>query len=277
MEDLFALEDRDVEVVLRQERSSSPAPFNDDLENYEVAEPIIITRPSATAGEPEFNFDYQPARTRAHSPTTEPFNLGLDEEVVVKQRAPQAKLDDARLLGPLGIPKIRDHVRNKIRIRGKGHELQDLSHFIENYQFWAHELFPKAKFRDTIKMIRKVGKTKLMKSHRRGIINDFLPKPAPEEVSDAEVDEDVGEEIQARDDSAADVRQQAKMADDFFDDDDQLELSDFETQPPVPVQPNARPIQGLQGISNDVPEYDLVEEMDDVDDMDALEAMGVTI
>lgn len=268
MEDIFALDDADVEIVShnRQHRSASP----EDSGDYEVPDSVIRNRASEAVRqpilEPQFNFDYQKTRQRPLSPRiSEPFNLGLDEEVVVKQRAPQAKLDDTRLLGPSGIPKIRDNLRKKIKIRGKGHELQDLSIFIEQYQFWAHELFPKAKFRDALKMIRKVGKTTTMKSQRRGIITDFLPKPVEEEPESADDDE---ESVTA----AAPVVN--KGVENYFD--DEFELSDLEDGL-VHGTLGARPAQGLQGTSNDIPDEDPVAEVDDVDDLDALEAMGVTI
>lgn len=279
MEDIFALDDAYVEVVARPRDGQSPTtPDQDDTNDYEVSHDAINSRPARptqTSGtEPEFQFDYQPPRARHRSPTAEPFNLGLDQEIVVKHRAPQAKLDDARLLGPSGIPKIRDHVRKKIKFRGKGHELQDLSSLLENYQFWAHELFPKAKFRDAVKMIRKVGKTKVMKMHRRGIITDFLPKPVVDEESD--------QDDEMQDDAATEAVQPhivkpVTAEEGYLDDDDnEFELSDFEDEA-VHSDSGIRPVQGLQGIINDIPHEEPVQEVDDVDDMDALEAMGVTI
>lgn len=50
--------------------------------------------------------------------------LGIDEEVKVrKPRAKQAKLDETRLLSAKGIPTLRRITKEKIKFRGKGHEV----------------------------------------------------------------------------------------------------------------------------------------------------------
>lgn len=292
MEDIFAIDDAEVDVVSRRQTYTSELP--DDsfaFDEYDVPPAILASREEQSkpqsrgeTEEEEFNFEYQPARTRVKTP--EAFDLGLDEEVVVKRRAPQAKLDDERLLGPMGIPKIRDDLRKKIRFRGKGHELQDLGKFIELYQFWAHELFPKAKFRDAVKMIGKVGKSKSMKSKRRQIITDMLPRPeyldgGNSEDSDLEVAPPQSKVV-ARPELARSITtngtseriEQEKQVEQEEDSGDEFMLSDFEDNF-VHGKGSARPAQGEQGIANDIPEEMPMEEVDDVDDMDALEAMGL--
>ncbi|CCG84056.1 protein of unknown function [Taphrina deformans PYCC 5710] len=263
MDDIFAVDDAQVDVV-RRSRGHREGSFGaDDVDEYTVPERTIAARNEtgdATSDVENYNFDYVSARPRIRSPAVEPFDLGLDDEVVVKRRAPQAKLDDERLLGPLGIPKIRDDLRKRIRFRGKGHELQDLGKFIEMYQFWAHDLFPKAKFRDALKMISKVGKTKKMKAQRRQIIDDILPRPEYQEPSS---DEDGLEIAAPRAATGTSVEVAAGIyttcgGDEYGDD---LEM----------------PAQGAQGIANDIPEEMPLEEVDDLDDADALEAMGIMI
>lgn len=51
--------------------------------------------------------------------------LGIDEEVSVQKRArvPNVKLDEDRLLGPAGIPKLKARARD-LKIKGKGHEVR---------------------------------------------------------------------------------------------------------------------------------------------------------
>lgn len=50
--------------------------------------------------------------------------LGIDEEVKVKKaRAPTAKLDETRLLGEKGIPRLRKITKDRLRFKGKGHEV----------------------------------------------------------------------------------------------------------------------------------------------------------
>lgn len=59
-------------------------------------------------------------------------SLGLDEEIVVtKKRIPIPKLDEHRLLSHAGVPKLKKISRERLRFKGKGHEVcatyQDLS------------------------------------------------------------------------------------------------------------------------------------------------------
>ncbi|GAA5845652.1 hypothetical protein JCM9279_006062 [Rhodotorula babjevae] len=81
---------------------------------------------------------------------------GLDAEgAPAKKRRVVAKMDEVRLLGPSGFPRLRDDLK-KVRIKGKGHELQDLKRVLSTYQLWAHQMYPKTNFRDTLVTIEKL-------------------------------------------------------------------------------------------------------------------------
>lgn len=58
--------------------------------------------------------------------------LGLDEEVEVtkKPRAPRVKLDETRLLSDAGIKKLRRTAKDKLKFKGKGHEVRRLSRYL---------------------------------------------------------------------------------------------------------------------------------------------------
>jgi len=50
--------------------------------------------------------------------------LGIDEEIIItKQRIPIPKLDDNRLLSNPGIPRLRKISKERLRFKGKGHEV----------------------------------------------------------------------------------------------------------------------------------------------------------
>lgn len=93
--------------------------------------------------------------------------LGVNEEVVVKKRRVFAKLDENRLLSAHGISAFRSNVVKKFKLRGKGHEREDLANLLGGYQLWAHSLFPKANFADFIQMCKKAGSTRTIKMYRR--------------------------------------------------------------------------------------------------------------
>ncbi|RSL46800.1 hypothetical protein CEP53_010188 [Fusarium sp. AF-6] len=115
--------------------------------------------------------------------------LGIDEEVDVKKRAraPNVKLDEDRLLGPKGIPKLRQRARD-LKIKGKGHEFSDASRLLSFYQLWLDDLFPKAKFLDALAMVEKAGHKKRIVIARNDWINEGKPK---DHIANEEEEEDL--------------------------------------------------------------------------------------
>lgn len=50
--------------------------------------------------------------------------LGIDEEIIIaKKRIPIPKLDDNRLLSDPGIPRLQRISKERLRFKGKGHEV----------------------------------------------------------------------------------------------------------------------------------------------------------
>ncbi|KAL9058353.1 MAG: hypothetical protein Q9162_001808 [Coniocarpon cinnabarinum] len=113
--------------------------------------------------------------------------LGIDEEVKVRKPRPkQAKLDENRLLGPKGLPELRKITKNRLKFRGKGHEL------------WLDELFPKAKFADGLSIIEKVGHSRRMQIMRREWIDEerhprATTPPADDVVSNDDANDGTGD------------------------------------------------------------------------------------
>lgn len=55
--------------------------------------------------------------------------LGIDEEIIItKKRIPIPKLDDNRLLSDPGIPRLRKISKERLRFKGKGHEVRQSLH-----------------------------------------------------------------------------------------------------------------------------------------------------
>ncbi|OQO10399.1 hypothetical protein B0A48_03695 [Cryoendolithus antarcticus] len=109
----------------------------------------------------------------------------MDEEIVVtKKRKPNPKLDDARLLSSAGIPKLRRISKDRLKFKGKGHEFSDISRMLNLYQLWLDDLYPKAKFRDALTMVEKLGHSKRMQVSRRAWMEECK---APRRDDDAEM------------------------------------------------------------------------------------------
>jgi replication fork protection complex subunit Csm3/Swi3 len=98
-----------------------------------------------------------------------------------KKRKPLPKLDETRLLGPDGFEALLAQMKG-FKPKGKGHEVriilykmcvyaeffffkkkqEDLNRLLQQYQFWAHKLYPKTHFRDTVKTVEKLCHSKRM-------------------------------------------------------------------------------------------------------------------
>jgi len=115
----------------------------------------------------------------------------VDEEInVKKKRAPVPKLDEGRLLSDAGVPRLRKIAKKKLRFQGKGHEFSDISRLLNTYQLWLDDLYPRAKFRDALSMVEKLGHTKRMQITRRAWIDATKPnrrEESPERLGDVEM------------------------------------------------------------------------------------------
>lgn len=100
----------------------------------------------------------------------------VDEEIKVrKKRAPAPKLDETRLLSDAGVPKLRKIAKTKLKFKGKGHEFSDISRLLNTYQLWLDDLYPRAKFRDALSMVEKLGHSKRMQVTRRAWVDGTKP------------------------------------------------------------------------------------------------------
>ncbi|KAK3679458.1 chromosome segregation in meiosis-related protein [Recurvomyces mirabilis] len=95
----------------------------------------------------------------------------VDEEIKIrKPRKPVPKLDENLLLSDRGIIALRRQAR-RLKLKGKGHEFSDIGRLLGIYQLWLDDMFPKAKFRDGMKMVEKLGRGKRMNVMRKGWID----------------------------------------------------------------------------------------------------------
>ncbi|SCU85764.1 LADA_0D09494g1_1 [Lachancea dasiensis] len=79
--------------------------------------------------------------------------------IVGRTRRPQVKLTAEKLCSPKGLPKLMKEGPKRIRISKRKSSYDNLTHLLQYYQLWAHELFPKAKFHDFAALCRTLGKS----------------------------------------------------------------------------------------------------------------------
>ncbi|RAL13616.1 Chromosome segregation in meiosis protein 3 [Aspergillus homomorphus CBS 101889] len=114
--------------------------------------------------------------------TTAPI-LGVDDKIKVsKHRRLAAKLDESRLLSHSGIPKLRRTSKQRIKLKGKGHEFSDVARLLNFYQMWLDDLYPRAKFADGLAIIEKLGHSKRLQTMRREWIDEEKPEAFAAEV-----------------------------------------------------------------------------------------------
>ena len=210
---------------------ATTAPDNEDLDdlfNYDVGIEDILNEASKTNDASSSNNQNKAAPTKNTSDV-----LGLDEEVVVeKKRKPTVKFDEARwdmgmfldmkwrlrtnfvcyrLLSAAGIPKLRKTAKQKLKFKGKGHEVwvgfsttaclfgnstidtnfpheqfSDAARLLNFYQLWLDDLFPRAKFADGLSMIEKLGHSKRIQVMRREWIDEGKPRLYNDDVQNNE-------------------------------------------------------------------------------------------
>ncbi|KAF3065648.1 Chromosome segregation in meiosis protein 3 [Trichoderma lentiforme] len=199
--------------------------------------------------------------------------LGIEEEVSVQKRVrvPNVKLDEERLMGPAGIPKLRRRAFG-LKLKGKGHEFSDASRLLSFYQLWLDDLFPKARFLDALAMVEKAGHKKALVSARSEWINEGRPKAGNDDDDD---ELDIGavaitEDSQVTESGLPTQRAQKSPERDDIPDDDDL----YGATPRGP----ARTTNALRPApSNDAPDDDDLEAlMAEAESMDSRQAPAAT-
>ncbi|RGP64729.1 replication fork protection complex subunit csm3 swi3 [Fusarium longipes] len=209
--------------------------------------------------------------------------LGIDEEVDVKKRAraPNVKLDEERLLGPKGIPKLRQKARD-LKIKGKGHEFSDASRLLSFYQLWLDDLFPKAKFLDALSMVEKAGHKKRVMIARNEYINESKPKDT---AADGEENDLFGEDGTSRPTDEIPTQpletggpRTLEQDRDVPDDDDLYDATPRPSRPIVPIRNDVPEEDDLEALIAEAEGQDkaqkarLAQTEPDEDDLDALMA-----
>ncbi|SCU83034.1 LAME_0C03752g1_1 [Lachancea meyersii CBS 8951] len=93
-------------------------------------------------------------------------STGLDDPqlsdptaITARTRRPQVKLTAEKLCSAKGLPKVMKEAPKRIRISKRRSSYENLTQFLQFYQLWANDLFPKAKFHDFVAICRTLGKT----------------------------------------------------------------------------------------------------------------------
>lgn len=117
-----------------------------------------------------------------------------DSGVTQKPKRVLLKLDLEKLFSDKGLSAIPGHIK-PLKLRGKGHELEDITKICRAYEHWAHRLYPKMTFRDVLEKVEHLGlknrrkcfnkKMEIYEEHRRMAVITGNDKSDEEDVDDA--------------------------------------------------------------------------------------------
>lgn len=97
----------------------------------------------------------------------------------------QPRLNVDRLKSDRGVHTIENYYKD-IKFMGKGHEKHDLNNIMKKLEHWAHRLYPRFGFDDSLAEIEKLGKKKELQTHmtryRLGMLDPVLNLDQQEEV-----------------------------------------------------------------------------------------------
>lgn len=95
--------------------------------------------------------------------------------VAARKRRPMVKLTGEKLVSPKGLPYVVKNAPKRIHISKRRSSYENLCNVLQFYQLWAHEVFPKAKFKDFVGLCEGLGKTdKLLREYRIGLLQDEM-------------------------------------------------------------------------------------------------------
>lgn len=87
----------------------------------------------------------------------------------------QAKLTYEKMVSKKGLPYILENGPKYAKISKRKKPYDNLCHFLQFYQLWGHELFPKARFKDFITLCKNLGKSdKDLKLYRMNVMKKEL-------------------------------------------------------------------------------------------------------
>lgn len=122
---------------------------------------------------------------------TDPTEVSVDPTIAdptivsIKQRTPQIKLTAERLLSEKGLPYVIKNAPKMIRISKKRNTYDNLNNIVRFYQLWAHELYPKAKFKDFLALCQTLGRSdRYLREYRTNQLKEELGIPTANDFFD---------------------------------------------------------------------------------------------
>ncbi|KAK8732814.1 hypothetical protein OTU49_006941 [Cherax quadricarinatus] len=132
---------------------------------------------------------------------------GTQQQPVKPKRVvknPQPKLDAHRLAGPRGITVLQKAFKD-VKFHGKGHEKEDLAVLLKRLEHWAHRLFPKLPFKDTLEEIEKLGLKKNVQVLMKRLRLDMFTESELNGLAEDRVKRGIDEEAEKEEEPQIDI------------------------------------------------------------------------
>ncbi|GAA96780.1 uncharacterized protein L969DRAFT_97127 [Mixia osmundae IAM 14324] len=173
---------------------------------------------------PQLDVEAIRARARAgqREPSPAPPDFGLDDLDALgkldevgegKEKKKRVKMDTDRLLSAKGLVKLKESAE-RFKIKGKGHEMEDLKRLLSMYTLWAHQMNPMGSFHDTISRCENLCKTRLVVSQMKEWRSEFMASKYPSKTSKPK-DAELQPNLATRDPDESDVEDDAAFAEAF--------------------------------------------------------------
>lgn len=152
--------------------------------------------------------------------------------IVAKARRTQVKLTSEKLLSDKGLPYIMKNAPKRLRISSRKNAYDNLTNIAQFYQLWAHELYPKAKFRDFTKLCYTLGRSdKILREYRANLYRDEMGINMIGEDDIETRDQHIREATENENDRSSNTPQISNTSPTLFEADSDLEIS----RPPYEV------------------------------------------
>ncbi|AMD20877.1 HDR135Wp [Eremothecium sinecaudum] len=104
--------------------------------------------------------------------------------IQLKKTRTVVKLDYEKLVSRKGLPYLLKNGPKHVRISKRRDAYENLCHILHFYQLWAHELYPKAKFRDFVALCDRMGKSgRMLRDYRMKMLREELGLDIAEELT----------------------------------------------------------------------------------------------
>ncbi|CDO96550.1 unnamed protein product [Kluyveromyces dobzhanskii CBS 2104] len=202
-----------------------------------MSDPLAYQGNSIEDGNMTLDFELDPTVSGLDPTMAGESEVGDPTVLSATTRKPRIKLTAEKLLSKKGLPYLVKHAPRSCRVNKKKSAYDNLTNILQFYQLWAHDLYPRAKFKDFISLCESLGKNdKELREYRINLVRKDMGVLLGDDFAGASDAPDQGSDVRSgslplsglfatEDDSSAGIVSQGRennIDDDDEDDDDEV-------------------------------------------------------